>query len=292
MLTISLRHLVLTIGIPLLVLCGSESARPATIYVDNRHGNDAFDGLSQVPIDGRSGPVRSLRRAAELATPGSTIILADNPLPYFGTLELVGPRHSGSPARPFTLVGNGAVISGAQPVPPRAWEQVGEDLWKVTPWRKGHYQLLLNGSPVPEHTRPSDALTLPEIPRSQWCAWKGSIYYRSVRLGDPRGQEFWFAEKGVGLTLFNVRDVEIRNVTFRHFRLDGINAHDLCHRVTLNNVRLDGNGRAGLAVGGTSDVVVRNSAVEGNRRHSVLITEFGTVELVETAVGQPPTVRE
>jgi hypothetical protein len=267
----------------------------AVIYVDNRLGNDARDGSTEGELTAEHGSVRTLRRALALADAGDTIILKNNGTPYYGSLVLCGARHSGSTDRRFTIVGNGAVIDGSQAVPTRAWRRMALDLWRFTPWRKGHYQLILDEAPmaefrIPEKLKSSDEL--PEIPVGQWCVHKGSIYYRSAPLVYPSDLKLRFAEKTVGLSLHQVHDVQVLDVTFRWFRVDGANAPDLCRNVVLENVASLENGRSGLFSGGSSDVVARNCRFAGNRISEVMIRGLGAVELDQTELSRPPSFIE
>jgi len=142
----------------------SDCCTAGVIYVDNRKGSDALNGAFRNLVDIRSGPVRTIRRGLQLAANGDTIVLTNNGMPYFESIQLVGSRHSGFGKRMFTIVGNGAIIDGAQRVPPAAWMPVAGDLWKLVPWRKGHYQLILDDRPVLEHPLPQGAKTISEIP--------------------------------------------------------------------------------------------------------------------------------
>ena len=65
----------------------------------------------------RQDLLQSLQRAIELAHQGDAIRLTNNGTPYYGGVTLFGERHSGRPDGPFTIIGNGAVLSGAKPVP-------------------------------------------------------------------------------------------------------------------------------------------------------------------------------
>ena len=267
-----------------------EHSTAGTIYVDNRRGSDAFDGSDPVPIDVRSGPVKSIRRATLLAQPSDTIVLANTGVPYSESISLTGSRHSGIGEIPFRIVGNGSIVDGSRPVPAAAWKRIEKNLWKMTPWRKGHYQLLRGFEPVPEHRLKRGADSLDSIPPGSWSAWHGSITYRAKPLEQPEEIAFRVAYHSVGLTFYKVQNVEIRDITFRHFRLDGLNAHDLSKNVRLINVKSLANGRAGLAVGGSSHVAVDGGDLTGNLRHSVLITELGGVNLNETKMSQKPTI--
>ena len=131
----------------------SDCCTAGVIYVDNRKGSDALNGAFSNLVDIRSGPVRTICRGLQLAANGDTIVLANNGMLYFESIQLVGNRHSGFGKRMFTIIGNGAIIDGAQRVPPAAWMPVAGDLWKLVPWWKGLYQLILDDRPVTEHPR-------------------------------------------------------------------------------------------------------------------------------------------
>jgi len=263
----------------------------ATIfYVDNRQGSDGFDGRSPRPVSEQTGPTRTIARALKHAEFGDTIIIANTGVPYYEGVSLVGRSHSGFSNRPFTIVGNGAVIDGSRPVQPESWRRVRKGLWRMTPWRKGHFQLILDDKPLPEFRPEKRPDALPEIPKGQWMAWKGAIYYQGDEFERPALRPFRYAAHSVGVTLYEVRNVQIVDLNLRHFRLDGVNAHDRAQFVRLENVTTTGNGRSGMAVGGNSAVVIRNSEATGNRLHSVLITELGAVKLEDSKLSQPPTV--
>lgn len=276
-----------------LLLAVPASAR--TIYVDSRHGDDANNGRSERPTSPGNGPVRTIARALERVGNGDVISLANHGIPYYEQISLTGSQHSGFPNVNFVLEGNGSVVDGSWPVPVSAWKRIEGHLWRMSPWRKGHYVLLLGGEPIPEFRVPPAAGELPAIPAGHWAAWRGSIYYQLPPHEEPSYLPLRFARLGVGLTLYDVRHVTIRNVTFRHFRLDGVNAHDRCRNVVLEDVRCVGNGRAGVAVGGTSDVTIRSCQLMDNLRHSVLITERAAAILDPSAaseLNEPPTLSD
>lgn len=284
------RRLCLVLVVLLLPLMRPSWLSAELIYVNNRLGSDANDGLADRPQGEVSGPVKSIQRGFRLAGPSDTIVIANTGTAYFESIQLVGSRHSGNRQGPFTVIGNGAIVSGAKRVPSIAWREVGRDLWQLKPWRKGHYRLMRDDKPVAEQACVLGADHLPDLAVNHWCVWRGSIYLKTEESEEPGKQGYSIAGLGVGLTLYRVHNVTIVDLTFRHFRLDGINAPDGCGNITLENVTMSQNGRAGLAVGGTSTMTVRNSALTENRQHSLLITELGAAELFETEVSQPPTV--
>lgn len=269
----------------------SGVVQAATIYVDNRFGNDRLDGQTATQVSDHSGPVRTLRRAVRLVEAGDQIELANTGEPYVGGLALYGIEQSGVAGFPIVIQGNGAVITGAKPIDPTAWRLVRGHIWRITPVRKGWYQLVLDGKAVPETECPADAIELPELPVGNWCAWNGAIYYHSAPDRDPLYLPLQLADEQTGLTLVAVEDVVIRDVEFRHFREDGVHLHDRCRNIVLENVTCRENGRAGIVVRGTSEVVLRNPTLVGNRRESLLIEGLGVADVEGGTLDREPTVR-
>jgi hypothetical protein len=95
------------------------------------------------------------------------------------------------------------------------------------------------------------------------------------------------------LTIYDVRHLLVEDIMLRHWRVDGVSAHDLCTDVTLRNVTSIENGRAGVSVSGSSIVTLENPIVKGNRRYSVLVTEQAGARLAgEPDVIPAPTIAE
>jgi len=271
-----------------------DTASARVVYVNNRVGTDRSDGSSQQVIGEFAGPVWSISRALKLAGRGDSIHITNTGVPYYDSLTLVGRRVSGSPLRPFRIIGNGAVLTGAMTLPPSAWQEVRTDVWKVVPHRKGHFQLVRDGEALPE-LRPAAGETwfrVPKLPDDHWCVFKGAMYFQAQRNADPAEQGFAIARRDCGITIMDAHDVRISGLLIRHFRLDGIQLHDRAESITIDNVVLTGNGRAGLTVRGSSFVDVAQSAVRGNREFSILIEERGGVEVIECEIDVDPTVRD
>ncbi len=286
------RRLILPGAVLCAILAAAMPAEAVVLHVDNSSGNDRYDGRAENVISPTSGPVRTIRRALQLADGGDVISLKNTGIVYDESINLVGVRHSGVGQVPFVINGNGSILDGTEPIPPTAWEEMEKDLWRIRPFRKGFYQLVRDAQPVPEHPCPRGAKVLPELPEGHWCAFAGDIWYRARRLEEPDRQAYRFARRGVGVSLYNVRGVVVQNLTIRHFRLDGVNAHDLCRDILLQNVTAIENGRAGVTIAGTSSVRIVGSGIRGNRHHSVLVSELGAAEVTDTQVDQPPTVEE
>lgn len=283
------RSLVLFLAI-VSFLIPSRRTDAGTIYVNNRLGSDAYNGIRAEAITEQTGPVKTIGRALKLAGRSDVISLANTGVPYYESISLVGSKHSGPVQQPFTILGNGATLSGAMAVPETAWQQVGIDLWQLKPYRKGHYQLILDGKAVAEVKRPADKTwtEVPEMPTGNWCVFKGAIYFQAERLADPESMRFGLARHTCGITFYGVNNVVIDNLTIQHFRIDGVNANDHAKDVVLQNVVLTENGRAGLTVAGTSLVAVLQSRIERNREHSILLKEAAALVIDETVLDVEP----
>jgi len=280
-------------GLPGLVLlaiaCLGSPVPAAEIFVNNLRGSDAFDGSAETAVDPQVGPTRTLRRALSRTGPGDTVVLANTGVPYYESIALVGPRHSGLGSMPFTIQGNGATLHGTRPVGQNAWRQVQPGVWKVTPWRKGFFQLFRDSQPVAEHPLPLGT-KLAQIPPGQWSVRQGSIFYHSRPEEEVLEHAFRVAQRGVGLSLYRVRDVVIRDLNVVGFRIDGGHAVDQCQSVRLINVSLQHNGRSGMAVSGASEVFLTNCRAVDNRLDSIRISGLGAADLKDCQISQPVRV--
>jgi hypothetical protein len=155
-------------------------------------------------------------------------------------------------------------------LPEHVWRYMGGGVYKYQPYRKGHYVLLVNGKPAEEvRVRPTEPL--PKLKPMQWCAYRGWVYFRvqprtfidQYKIEVPRYE--------VGIMLHNARYVTVRNFRIEYYRLDGIHVSGNSRGVRLENITSTGNGRAGLAVAGTSRVAVGGLKLEGNRLHDKLL---------------------
>lgn len=268
------------------LLLAIASTAPATEwFVNNRDGDDRFDGHTLLPVNEFTGPFKTISAAIRRVAIGDRVRIANNGIAYDETLEMIGPRFTG-----VTIEGNGAVVSGAKPIPLEAWQPLGNALWRFTPRRKAYYQLIAGDQALPEHPVPPAAAKFPGIPPGHWAGWHGSIY---LQLQPGAGQrldlmQLAFAAEEVGITLLDTSDLVVQNLELRHFRLDGIGAHDRCRDVVLDGVRLTENGRSGLAVGGSSLVWLKDSVLERNRLTQVLNSERARTEILSSQLGPAP----
>jgi hypothetical protein len=253
----------------MVLLMASWAAPPpaaaAELYVDNVRGNDAHSGRAPQPGDGR-GPLRTVSRALAIARPGDRIVLARTEQPYREVLSLCTGRHCGSALAPFEIDGSGAILDGTAPLAPGLWEPVGGPVFRCRPKLLSYQRLFLNGQPA-EHASQARPATLAARQYTKSDLW---FYFCVEPEKLPQDYALSVSAQRVGITLYHVHDVIIRNLVIQGFQLDGINAHDSARRIVLENVVCRWNGRSGLAVGGASLVEASGCTFEHNGTAQVL----------------------
>ncbi|MFV1963839.1 MAG: right-handed parallel beta-helix repeat-containing protein [Pirellulaceae bacterium] len=265
------------------------------IYVDNVRGDDARDGSSPA-VQGRlAGPCRTIGRALQRANNGDRIVLANNRgEAYRESVTLQAGRHSGLPNRPFTLDGNGAVLDGSQPVPPRAWQHVQGHVFRYRPPGMSYQVLYLDDKPA-KRAAVSLGEGLPDLAPLQWCLYQRHIYFRAEKNRLPRHYDLAYTGLPVGITLYEVRHVVVRDLIIQGFQLDGINAHDSVFDAELVGLTCRGNGRSGISIGGASRVDITACLVGDNgaaqvRTEGFSHTRIRNCDLIETSA--PALLRE
>jgi hypothetical protein len=246
------------------------------IYVDNRIGDDHANGL-RPDRSMFNGPLSSIAQALRMVAAGDHIVLANTGEPYREGFLLESSRLGGSPLGRFVLDGNGAILDGSQPTPPRAWEFVSGQLFRFRPARLGYQQLFLNGRPAVRRPvlTPEDAV--PDLAPLEWCLVGGYIQFSTEPGRVPQDYDLSYAALPTGILLNQVRGVAIRNLTVQGFQLDGINAHDGAIDVVLEGVTCRGNGRSGVHVAGSSRVELNGCLLGDNGTAQLLVNGFSHV---------------
>jgi len=278
----------------LAILCSTialpKNAWSIDIYVNNQLGSDLLDGEAAELLENETGPLKSITGALRIARRGDTVHIANTGKPYHESVTLVGNRHSGWPESPFVIEGNGATLSGLQNVPDMAWKPVRGPIWKVMPWRKGYYQLLIDGKALPRANAIDN--TFSNLAEGEWTVRHGDIIVHTGLAGEPFNQGYQVSAKTVGITLYRVHDVLVHDLTVKNFLLDGINAHDLCRNVVLSNITATENTRSGITVAGSSDISLRGSKLNNNGEAQLLILEKGIANVHESEFSEPPVVKD
>lgn len=264
-----------TIG---LAICASPAVA-RDIYVNNLTGDDRNDGTAPVVVGVHGGPHRTLARALQGADKGDRIIVANTGQAYRESITLQGGRHSGYPDAPFEVIGNGAVLDGTQPVRPDAWSFVGDQVFRCRLPGSAAHLLYLDGKPARQRAIQSvdDLGTLQPLE----CCRLGPFVHFCVEPGRmPQTYAARFTALPVGITLYEVQHVVVRDLVVQGFQLDGVNAHDGVRGARLVGLNCRGNGRSGISVGGASRVQIDACLVGNNGVAQVRTEGYCHAELI------------
>lgn len=258
------------------------------IFVNNVTGDDRNDGVVAANEDVRRGPVRTIACATKIAEAGDRIVLAKTEQPYRESITLQGGRNSGLSTQPFILEGNGATLEGATPVPQGAWQFVSGNVFRFQPRRLHHQNLFLDGIPAVRREAKNDE-PLPKLKPLEWCMWRQAIHFCVEDDATPGSYDLTFAAHPVGITLYEVHNVVVTNLTIQGFQIDGVNAHDGARDCSLVSLVCRGNGRSGISIGGASRVEIRDCTLGNNVVTQLRVEQKGrarvaTSQLLETGV--------
>ena len=241
----------------------STSLWARDVYVDNLVGDDRNDGSAATSDGSRIGPYRTITRALKATRKGDRVILANTGEPYRESITLQGGRQSGIKQAPFELLGNGAVLDGTVAVPADGWSHYRGNVFRFQPPKTSFQLLYLEGKPAAR----ADVKQRQEIEKlepQQWCLYERYIYFCVDDGQLPQAYELSFTGLQVGITLYEVHDVRVRDLVVQGFQLDGVNAHDGVTAATLSGLTCRGNGRSGISVGGASRVRLEACLVGNN----------------------------
>jgi len=262
------------------IVATSAQVAAADYFVNNVSGDDRHDGTAATAIAARSGPVRSIARALALAGRGGRIVLADTGRPYRESISLVGANHSGIEAHPFRIEGNGATLDGTQPVPRYAWELFGQEVYRFQTRRKSHQQLFFDGKPLVRRELDIASVGTTALDVHEWAFVGGYVYFKVAPGALIDEYALSCTAQPVGITLYRVEHVVISDLTIQGFQLDGVNAHDGVRHASLAGLTCRGNGRSGVAVGGTSHVSLYGCLLGDNGEAQLLSDELAGAEVV------------
>lgn len=268
----------------LAILCFSLATTEAAardLFVDNVRGDDLHDGLAAGTTE-FGGPLRSLRRALQLALPGDRIVLAKNEEPYHEMISLSTAQHCGNGMQPFVIDGQGATLDGTLPVPERNWESVHGPIFRFRPARSSFQQLFLAGKPAEQRKIDPSAHRLPELEPLQWFRRDAFIYFRVEPDKLPDAYPLSYSALQTGITVYHVHDVVIMDLIVQGFRLDGVNVNDGVRNCKLVDVTSRGNGRAGVTVAGSSHARLDGCLI-GDNGAAQLLVEGVSVTKVENS---------
>lgn len=251
-----------------LVVC--SFAQAADLFVSNEGGDDRNDGTTA------SRPFKTISRALRGAKRGDRIVLEKTATPYEECISLSGARHSGTPERPFEIVGNGATLNGLGSISEDAWEHKVKNIYRFEPTYSTNQILFLDGKPLKKGTQ-TDILKMAPM---TWIQKNNYLYFSPEKGKLPFGYDLKCCKHGTGITLYQVRNVVISDLVVEGFRSFGVNVVDTASGVNLVGLTVRGNGRAGINVGGASRVKV-SACLVGSNSKSQIRTEGFCKTLVE-----------
>lgn len=252
------------------------------IYVNNVTGDDRYDGNAPVAAN-LYGPYRTLTRALKASAKGDRVIVANTGEAYRECITLQGARQSGYPDAPFELIGNGAVLEGSEQVPADDWVFVGGNLFRFQPPKMSFQVLYLDGKPA-QRRQVAVPADIDDLQPLEWCLHERWVYFRTEPNRLPQSYALSFAARQVGITLYEVQHVVVRDLVVQGFQLDGVNAHDGVRDAVLVGLNCRGNARSGISVGGASRVRV-DSCLVGNNGVAQIRTEgYSRTQIVSSDV--------
>lgn len=271
----------------LVALCSVVNARD--IHVDNVAGDDRNNGSQAGGGAVDTGPLKTIARALWIAHAGDRIVLTKNAEPYREMLSVIGPRNSGLDDSPFVIEGNGAVIDGTGLINPEDWDFAFGEVFKVR-FRYMAYPLLFEAEKPLPRLKVTSADDLKKLEVGEWASFGGQVYFRPAADRDISAYPLAGAGMATGITLFQVDNVVIRNLTVQGFRIDGVSAADAANLVRLEKVTCRANGRSGLSTGGTSKVIAVDSQMVENGAAPVRMEGFCKLKLGGCVLSPETTV--
>ncbi len=261
------------------LLVGHAAAR--NIFVDNVGGDDRHNGLHAENRGDVTSPVRTIAKALRLAQAGDRIVLAKSRQPYRECVSLVGTRHSGT-ARltPFVFDGNGATLDGSAAIPADGWTHFRDNIFRFRPKTLIQPVLFRGGRSLAPRPLPRETAYPPKLQPLEWCAIEGTIYFAIEPTRLPPDYKLSYAALPTGITLYQVEQVVIRNLTVRGFQADGVAAAVGARNIILDHVTCTANGQSGVSVRGGAQVDIESCKLAGNGQSQLLTLADSETHLV------------
>jgi hypothetical protein len=248
------------------------------IYVDNTTGDDRRGG-TLARSEGGLGPCRTIAKALRIAQPGDRIVLANTGVPYRESITIQGPRHSGSDNYPFMIIGNGATLDGTLSLAEAHWEHVADGVFRMRPVLMSYQQLFLDDQPaIKKQPLPGEP---PQLAPREWCSIHGYIYFRVEDGKLPHNYNLACCGEQAGITLYDVHDVIVQDLTLRGFQLDAVNCHDNVRRTDLVRLITLQNGRSGLSIGGASRVRIDTCTSSANGEAQLRVEGYCIAQMID-----------
>lgn len=272
----------------------AHPVRGAEIFVDNVSGDDRNNGTTANASEGSSGPIETITKALRIARKGDRVIIANKGVPYRESITLQGGHNSGWEFAPFTIVGNGAILDGRAQVPVDGWKHVVNDVYCFAPTYKTYHQLYLDDRPA-KRVKLESTEQIDTLQPLEWSLTDGMIFFCTEKDRGPGSYRLTYTARRTGITLYEVRNVKILDLTVQGFQLDGINVHSNCYDIELAEITSRGNGRSGVSVGGASRATLNKSLLGDNGTAQLRGEGFSKTTVVDSTLLEntaPATFRD
>ncbi len=227
-------------------------------YADPVIGNDSYDGRSP------DRAFKTLDHASRVLKAGDTLHLKAGCV----FRESLHFRSSGTSAKPIRVKGNGAVLSGLEPVPDDSWRDQGDGLWLSTNkmfWGACRPRVLLPDGTMVSVEVGNPAFKDPKSLKVGQAAWNSrGIWFRCAPGERPQDYRLSGYYRVSGVEVVNRHNWIVENLIVEHFTNDGINVHGLCRGLYFFDIVARQNGDDGFSIHENVYASVRNLHVWGN----------------------------
>ena len=227
-------------------------------YADSVAGNDSNDGRSS------DCAFKTLDRASRVLKAGDTLHLKAGCV----FKESLRFRSNGTSAKPIRVKGNGAVLSGLEPVPDDSWCDQGDGLWLSTNkmfWGACRPRVILPDKTMVSVEVRDPAFKNPKLLKVGQAAWNAKgIWFRCAPEKRPQDYRLSGYYRVSGVEVSNRHNWIVENLTVEHFTNDGINVHGLCRGLYFFDIVARQNGDDGFSIHENVYASVRNLHVWGN----------------------------
>jgi len=171
---------------------------------------------------------------------------------------------------PFIFDGNGAALDGSAPIPAEGWTHFRDNIFRFRPKALIQPVVFLGGRSIAPVPLPQLTVSPPKLEPLQWCAIEGAIYFAVEAAKLPPDYKLSYAEMPTGITLYQVDQIVVRNLTIQGFQADGVAAAAGAREVVLENVTCTANGQSGVSVRGGARVEIDSCKLSGNGQSQLL----------------------
>jgi hypothetical protein len=234
-----------------------HSAFGTTYFVNNETGKDTNDGRS------KDRAFATIARTVKECKTSDKIVLANTGVAYREQLRLT--NLGGTPAKPFVVEGNGAVLNGFKEIQSKEWESVGNDVYFKALVRRRYkktYLKLSNGKRVYRLVKVSKA---EELKPGEWFATDKGIYFKCNK-GEPiDARQITGICYIQGLIIItNSSYIICRNLIIEYSLDDGIDGRGDCRGLFFENIESRYNSCQPISFHDRCEAVIRNAYFHHN----------------------------